>query len=95
MDPLTAAILVSAITGGAGFMQARNQRQAAESAQRQQAKQAVQNQNALVEENFNKRKAALARGLGGTTEGPLGIGASQTGAVLTSVTGEASNNILG
>ena len=96
MAPLIAAILVgSALTTAyMGQQQAESQKKAAEKAKDKANQNAVQNQNALVKEKFNKRKE-MAQGLGEGMESPMGLQASQSGAILTSVTGNAQNSILG
>ena len=91
MDPITAAILVGAITAGIGAYTANEQMKAAEQAQEDAKQQATNNQNALVQQNYAKRKNAL--GLGGPTS-PSGNQASQTGGVLTSVSGLGENSLV-
>jgi hypothetical protein len=80
--------LIAAVTGGVQAYQADRQAKAMKKAEMQAKGEAVANQNALVNETFNKRKAAM--GLGGDT----GV-KPQTGAVLTSGLGSEQNSILG
>lgn len=80
MDPFTAAILLG--TTMASMYQADQQKSAQQAAMKKAEKQAADNQNALVEQGFKKKK--LAMGLGQTPMG--GQVASQSGGVLTSVT---------
>ena len=92
MDPVTAAILLGTITSMAGMRQSQQQAKAARRAAFNQKKAGIENQNRIVEEGFQKRQQAI--GLGGKNRRVLGDLASQSGAALTSVTGE-SNSILG
>jgi hypothetical protein len=84
MDPLTAMILIGSTlyTQQQSQEQARLERKGIRQQQEAAQEQALQNQNALVEEGYRKKQQA--RGLGGNTKS--GLVASQTGSVLTSVT---------
>ena len=85
-----------AITGGAGASEAQKKELAQKAAGKQAAALGVANQNALMESEYKKKMQT--RGLGDMASGagatPSGIGASQTGAVLTTTAG-TQNNILG
>lgn len=83
MDPVTAAILMASVTAGIQMYQSQEQANAQAAAQKEAEDKAVQNQNALVEEGFQKRRKAM--GLGDVTE-KTGLIASQSGGILTSVT---------
>jgi phage tail tape-measure protein len=80
--------VAGAATGYLGAEEARKKQRAAQQAITDQKAAGIQNENALVAEAYNKRKSA-AQGLG---QVPGNI-ASQTGAVLTSPTGESQNSI--
>ena len=87
MDPITAALLIgaatTAVTAGIGMYQGQQQAKAVARAQNKAQDKAVKNQNALVEEGFNKRRNAMGLGAQQAQGGQV---ASQTGSVLTSVT---------
>jgi len=84
MDPITAAILVGAITSGISMYQSNKQSVAAAKAAKEGKDDEVKNQNRLVEDAYGKRKQALGLGQKGGAAG--GLVASQSGGVLTSVT---------
>jgi hypothetical protein len=82
MDPLTAAILIGG-TAAIGMYQANEQQKAIAKAQKRAKDEAVKNQNALVEQGFEKRRKTMGLGEPGAAGGLV---ASQSGGVLTSVT---------
>lgn len=85
--------LGSVIGGGIGAMYDSNQGKMRD-AQRNMRKlqgEGIANQNAVVEENYNKRKSAF--GIGEKSTSPMGNAASQTGAILNSPS--SGNSILG
>lgn len=92
MDPITATIIL----GGIAYMQkmqADRQEKAIREAQKAEEQNAANKQNALVRDSYGKRRDTMSSMRGGRAVGLGGAGASQTGTILTSVTGEAS--ILG
>lgn len=102
MDAMTKAILVGAATGGIGFQaslgyfQGQEAREQAEKDQRDALQKQVSNQNALINQQYNKRANALGIGeVASPAEGvsPMGNAASQSGAVLQSTV--QGNNLLG
>lgn len=99
MDPITASILIGAAASSAymSYEQGQKQNRAVEQEQKRQRWASAANQNALVEKGFaNRGKGAAGLGMSSLGRGAAGgLGASQTGTVLTSVTGESKNNLLG
>jgi hypothetical protein len=93
MDPFTAAVLLGAATSLIGMQQANQQARAQAKAGERAQDQAVKNKNQLVEQSFEKRKRALGLGEQGNPNPLAGNQASQSGTILTSVTGD--NNATG
>lgn len=94
--PAGAAVggIAGGISGGASAEEGEKKRRAGEQAQKQAMINGVKNQNALVEDQYNKKKQASGL-MGAPGSSASGLGASQTGAVLTSVTGNEQVNLLG
>lgn len=90
MDPLSAALLIgsSVITAFETKKAADSQAFAQRRAMKEAREDAISNRNALVEQQFNKRRQARGLGQGAAQTGGL---ASQSGSVLTSVTGGANS----
>lgn len=104
LNPVATGILLGGITagpmgmalgGGIGAMydSAQGQQRDAEGARRDLQREGIKNQNAIVADQFNKRKSAFGIGEG-AQKSPMGNAASQSGSVLTSTT-SASSTILG
>jgi len=81
--------VAGAIMGGAAGSEKQKADMAAKKAAENQYETGIANQNALTEDNYNKKRNA--KGLEAAVNGEA---ASQTGAVLTSPTGNTTN-ILG
>lgn len=92
----TGGIGAAAVGGGMimGKMSARGAQNAQIEAQNAAQKKAVQNENALVKQQFGKR-SMQGLGDGWGLQSPSGNAASQTGAVLTSTQEKSTPNILG
>lgn len=104
LNPVASGILVGTMTGGLGAYAAysyeagkEQQREAEKAMRREQGKQ-VTNANALVQANYDNKKAA--RGLADSIKNPqpgapLGEVSSQSGSALNSVTNPELVNLLG
>lgn len=90
MSAMAAAMVFSTMASiYASKEQSSQQQQAMQDAEVSERRNMTENQNAMVEEGFRKKRQA--RGLG--DGGPSGNLASQSGAALTSVTGQAASII--
>jgi hypothetical protein len=96
LNPVATGILLGAVGGpvgmglgagiGAMYDHAQGQKRDAQKAMHGLQQQGVNNQNALVTENFNKRKDAFGIGEE-VAPAPMGNAASQTGAAMPSILG--------
>ena len=84
-----AGMVAGAVIGG---IQAKSAEDAQYAARSEAKRLGINNQNAMVEQGYRKKNQA--RGIGDMTS-PTGNQASQTGTVLTSVTGDSQNSLLG